>query len=65
MTDTKRDASKVEFEDLDRTIFNLSGEQARQFMEALINPPAPNKALRQAMAKSAPWDAEETSACDG
>jgi uncharacterized protein (DUF1778 family) len=44
----------------DRTIFKLDDEQTAAFLEALANPPTPTQALRDLMARPAPWNVDKT-----
>lgn len=43
----------------DRATFELDEEQTAVFLEALANPPAPTRPLRDLMARPAPWNEDE------
>lgn len=61
MTKTTRDQTAPTDDPLDQVDFILNAEQARALCELLANPPAANQALRELMARAAPWEADEPS----
>jgi uncharacterized protein (DUF1778 family) len=57
-TDFVLEAARRAAEDtlLDRTLFTVSPQAYRQFLERLDAPPQPNERLRKTMKTPAPWD---------
>jgi len=57
-TDFVLDAARRAAEDtlLDRTLFTVSSQAYRQFLERLDAPPQPNERLRKTMQTPAPWE---------
>jgi len=57
-TDFVLDAARRAAEDtlLDRTLFTVSPQAYRQFLDRLDAPPRPNARLRKTMQTPAPWD---------
>jgi uncharacterized protein (DUF1778 family) len=57
-TDFVLDAARRAAEDaiLDRTLFLVSPQAYRQFLNRLDAPPRPNKRLRKTMQTPAPWE---------
>jgi uncharacterized protein (DUF1778 family) len=57
-TDFVLDAARRAAEDtlLDRTLFTVSPQAYRQFLERLDAPPQPNERLRKTMQRPAPWE---------
>jgi uncharacterized protein (DUF1778 family) len=57
-TDFVLDAARRAAEDtlLDRTLFTVSPQAYRQFLDRLDAPPQPNERLRKAMQTPAPWE---------
>ena len=57
-TDFVLDAARRAAEDtlLDRTLFTVSPQAYRQFLERLDAPPQPNERLRKTMQTPAPWE---------
>lgn len=44
----------------DRITVELNDEESAFFLQALGNPPAPTKALRDLMSRPSPWDPDKT-----
>jgi uncharacterized protein (DUF1778 family) len=57
-TDFVLDAARRAAEDtlLDRTLFTVSPQAYRQFLDRLDAPPQPNERLRKTMQTPAPWE---------
>jgi uncharacterized protein (DUF1778 family) len=57
-TDFVLDVARRAAEDtlLDRTLFTVSPQAYRQFLERLDAPPQPNERLRKTMQTPAPWE---------
>jgi uncharacterized protein (DUF1778 family) len=57
-TDFVLDAARRAAEDtlLDRTVFTVSPQAYRQFLQRLDAPPKPNKRLLKTMRAPSPWD---------
>ena len=57
-TDFVLDAARRAAEEtlLDRTLFTVSPQAYRQFLERLDAPPQPNERLRKTMQTRAPWE---------
>lgn len=56
MTKSTTEAPEESEDPLDQTVFHLNEQQTKEFAEALSSSPLPNEALREMMARPAPWD---------
>lgn len=61
MTKTTRDQTAQKDDPLDQVDFVLNDDQTKVLCERLAEPPAANSALRELVARTAPWEADKPS----